>query len=259
MKLNLSSTTVKNETKNAAKLVNNRVIIATVPSPVREIEDAIAEEIVDVAPAAPAPKAETPKAEPKKDVKLKRKVQLKKKTPAKKSAPKAAAPKAETKAKYSVQEYQTKKGGTAYLLFGFDSMEHAEKVAAECSKTIGASWRYVDNEKRFCLSMGTRYGEVARELCSALNKGDYKAAEKAAAKSHDVYAMAVAAGKAEREIKKQEREAKAKAEAAKAAEAKADEEPAPEKSYSKADVAAMLREVLAGKELPKEVAELMAA
>jgi hypothetical protein len=204
-------------------------------------------EPISETPAAPAPA-------PKKEVKLKRKVQLKKKQAPKET--KADAPAA--LAKYRVDEYTTKKGGTAFLLFGFESKEAAEKVAAECSKTVSATWRYgEDGSKRFCLSMGTRYGDVAREMCAALNKGDRKAIDKACAKSHDVYAMAVAAGKAEREIRKQERmaakEAETKEEAAK-------EEPAPAaKTYTTEEVAAMLREVLSGKELPKDIEVLIAA
>ena len=210
-------------------------------------KDAEVVEPISETPAAPAPA-------PKQKVTIKRKVQLKKNQAPKET--KADAPAA--LAKYSVQEYTTKKGGTAFLLFGFESMEHAEKVAAECSKTVSATWRYgEDGSKRFCLSMGTRYGDVARELCAALNKGDSKAIDKACAKSHDVYAMAVAAGKAEREIRKQERmaakEAETKEEAAK-------EEPVPAaKTYTTEEVAAMLREVLSGKELPKDIEVLMAA
>lgn len=265
MKLNLSNNK-KNESANVqnAAPVNNNAndavmhevdvigMITTLKSKGQtklsdHFKDAEVVEPISETPAAPAPA-------PKKEVKLKRKVQLKKKQAPKET--KADAPAA--LAKYSVQEYTTKKGGTAFLLFGFDGMEHAEKVAAECSKTVGATWRYgEDGSKRFCLSMGTRYGDVARELCAALNKGDRKAIDKACAKSHDVYAMAVAAGKAEREIRKQERmaakEAETKEEAAK-------EEPAPAaKTYTTEEVAAMLREVLSGKELPKDIKVLMAA
>ena len=227
-------------------------------------KDAEVVEPISETPAAPAPA-------PKKKVTIKRKVQLKLKkkqseeqsggqAPGSKTtgaSPRMTAP-AAALAKYRVDEYTTKKGGIAFLLFGFESKEAAEKIAEECSKTVSASWRRNDkNEQLFCLSMGTRYGDVARELCAALNKGDRKAIDKACAKSHDVYAMAVAAGKAEREIRKQERmaakESETKEEAAK-------EEPAPAaKTYTTEEVAAMLREVLSGKELPKDIEALMAA
>lgn len=295
MKLNLSNNK-KNESANAAskQQVNNNAndavmhevdVIGMITALKRDghvklsdhatpvtldanpVEDAVYEEIKDDAPAAPAPKAET-----KKKVTIKRKVQLKLKQAPKEeqqsggqapgskttgACPRMTAP-AAALAKYRVDEYTTKKGGTAFLLFGFESKEAAEKIAEECSKTVSASWRRNDkNEQMFCLSMGTRYGDVARELCAALNKGDRKAIDKACAKSHDVYAMAVAAGKAEREIRKQERmaakEAETKEEAAK-------EEPAPTaKTYTTEEVAAMLREVLSGKELPKDIEVLMAA
>lgn len=227
MKLNLSNNN-KNESQNVqtAQVINP---INTVVAPA--IEDADAVEIKD-----------EPKAE-KKPVTLKRKITTKK------SDTKVAA-------QYAIQEYTTKKGKTAYLLFGFDSKESAEKIAEKCSKTISASWRTgEDGSKRYCLSMGTRYGDVARTLCAALNAGDKKAVSGACAASRDIYDMAVAAGKAEREAKKAEREAKAKAEEK--------EEPAPDKpakaGYTSEQVAAMLRDVLSGKELPKDVAVLMKA
>ena len=167
------------------------------------------------------------------------------------SKPKAAS----AKGGYSIQTYTTKKGGTAYLLFGFDSKESAEKIAEKCSKTVSASWRRNDkNEQMFCLSFGTRYGDVAKNLCAALNKGDKKSIDKACAASKDVYALAVAAGKAEREAKKQER-AEAKAETAAA---KAKDEPAPAaKGYSDKDVAAMLNKIMAGGDIPESVRKHM--
>ena len=214
-------------------------------------------------------KAEEPKAEPKKEVKLKRKVSLKAKTDAPKPEPKAetkAAPKAAPA--YSIQEYTTKKGKTAYLLFGFDSKEAAEKIAEKCVHTVTASWRTgEDGEKRYCLSMGSRYGDFARVLCAGLNQGDKKIINGACAGSYNVYEQAVADGKAAREEKKAEQkaakeaekkaEAKAAATIAKAAKKAAPKAKAEPKSYSEADVAAMLCDIAEGKAIPAHIRKLM--
>lgn len=228
MRLNIGNNK-KNESANAAKQVNNPVTVAAAPvvAP-HPIEEAVAVEIKD-----------TPKAAPKK-----------KPAPKKSAAPKAAKDVA-AKGGYTIQEYTTKKGGTAYLLFGFESKEAAEAVAEKCSKTVSASWRRNEKgEQLFCLSLGTRYGEVAKAICDALNKGDQKAIDKACAASKDVYELAVAAGKAEREAKKQERaEAKAEKAAAKAG--------AAAKGYSDKDVAAMLSKIMAGGDIPEGVRKHM--
>ena len=165
--------------------------------------------------------------------------------------------------RYSITEYTTKKGGTAYLLFGFESKEAAEMLAEKCSKTISASWRTGENgEKRYCLSMGTRYGDVARTLCDALNNDDAKAIAKAAKDSCKVYDKAVADGKAAREQKKQER-AEAKAEKKSLSPDPSPSSEGSAKTYTAEDVdkavADALKKVLAGGVLPENVKKLMAA
>ena len=203
--MKLSINNKKNETKNVqtAQVINPAT---TTVAPA--IEDADAVEIID---EKPAPK------------------------------PKAAKPAAAPKAKFSITTYATKRGGTAYLLFGFGYKEAAEKIAEKCSKTVSASWRRGENnEQLFCLSLGTRYGDVAKQLCDALNSGDEKAVKKACAASRDIYEMAVAAGKAEREAKKAEREA-----------AKAKEEKP--KTYTAEEVAALMDAIANGGKVPANI------
>lgn len=241
MRLNLNAN--KTESKNVQTAQVNNVIPAAAAKPA---EDAIAVEIKDEKPkAAPAPKAAETKAEKKHPV-LKRKVTLK---------TKQAAP------AYSVETYTTKKGGTAALLFGFATMEAAEVVAGRMAKSISATWRWdaERKQKRFALSMGTRYVDVAKALCDALNSGDKKAADKAVAESVDIYNGVVADGKARREEAKAAKAAeKAAKEKAKAKEAKMDPKPAP-KTYTNEDVAAMLRNVLSGGDVPEDVKKLLKA
>lgn len=255
MKLNLSNNK-KNETKNVqtAQVNNNSNepvmhevdVIGLMTSLKQNGKAKLSDHFKDAEVVEPV--SEEPKADAK-PVTLKRKVTLKKKQ--------AAEP------RYSITEYTTKKGGTAYLLFGFESKEAAEMLAEKCSKTISASWRTGENgEKRYCLSMGTRYGDVARTLCDALNNDDTKAIAKAAKDSCKVYDKAVADGKAAREQKKQER-AEAKAEKKSLS---TDPSPSSEgsaKTYTAEDVdkavADALKKVLAGGVLPENVKKLMAA
>lgn len=155
-------------------------------------------------------------------------------------------------AAYSVTTYTTKKGGTASLLFGFPTQEDAQAVADKCAKSINATWRYSDTgEKRYALSLGTRYGDTAKTLCDALNAGDKKAIDKACKDSCAIYDKVVAEGMAAREEKKQEREAKKKGQGAGSK--------GQEKAYTAEDIAKMLKAVAQGKPVPKEIMKYMAA
>lgn len=135
---------------------------------------------------------------------------------------------------YTLTTYLTKKGGTASLLFGFPTQEAAQALADKCAKSISATWRYGDTgEKRYALSMGTRYGEVAKTLCDALNNGDKKAIDKACKESVAIYDKVVADGMAERAAKKAERAAQ-KAQAP------------DEKTYTQSELAEWLRKLNSG-------------
>ena len=140
---------------------------------------------------------------------------------------------------YTLTTYLTKKGGTASLLFGFPTQEAAQALADKCAKSISATWRYGDTgEKRYALSMGTRYGEVAKTLCDALNNGDKKAIDKACKDSVAIYDKVVADGMAERAAKKAEREAKKKGQGAGSK--------AQEKTYTQSELAEWLRKLNSG-------------
>lgn len=129
---------------------------------------------------------------------------------------------------YNVITYTTKKGGTAALVMGFNTEADAKAISDKACKTVGSTWRYNDKgEKVYALSFGSRYCDIAIQLCDALNKGDKEAADKAIAQTHDVYNAVVSAGKAEREAKKEERKAS-------------------KKSYTKEEVTALLKGVING-------------
>lgn len=159
-----------------------------------------------------------------------------------------------TSAVYSVTTYETKKGKTAALIFGFADETAAKAIAAKMpSSGCSSSWRYGDNgQKRYCLSVSPRYVEVAKTLCDALNAGDKKAIDKACKDSCAIYDKVVAEGMAAREAKKQEREAKKNANPNPNANSS-------DKGYSAAEVAAMLKRIADGGAIPEEVAKMMAA
>lgn len=175
-----------------------------------------------------------PEAKPAPKVTIKKKVTLKKK----------AAP----KATYSVEEYTTKKGKTAALLFGFATLEDAQALAGKMSKTVSATWRYDADrkEKRYALSLGARYVTLAHVLCGALNKGDKELIASTCKESVAIYDGAVAEGKAKSEERKAERAA-----------AKAEKKPAA-KTYTESEVATLLKSVIAGEaKAMDEVKKLM--
>ena len=137
---------------------------------------------------------------------------------------------------YNVVSYTTKKGGTACYIMGFKTEAAAKAIADKACKTVGNTWRYNDKgEKVYALSFGSRYCDIASQLCDALNKGDKTAADKAIAQTHEVYNAAVAAGMAERAAKKAEREAKKKGQGAGSK--------GQEKTYTQSELAEWLRKL----------------
>lgn len=156
----------------------------------------------------------------------------------------------QTSASYRVVLVPSKDGSGQWpKLYGFQSEADAEKMTKKMAKSIRNSWdRDEQGEKRFYIKGGKKYCDVFQELCRALNAGDQAAIDKACKRSVAIYDGAVADGKAESAAKKAEREA-----------AKAQEKPAPEKTYTNEDVAAMLRKVLAGGAMPEDIEKLLKA
>ena len=256
MKLNLSNN--KNESANAAKQqVNNNVevhevdLVGVIGALKTKGHAKFSDHFKDAEVVEPIGevKAEEPKAAPKPKVALEKKQRT----------PKKPAPKADAKpAQYAVVLLPTKDGGQWPKLYGFANEQQAKAMADKLPNSITASWDYGPNgegretkTKHWCLKMGKRYCGVAKQLCDALNSGNAKAIAKAVTDFRGVYDTAKAEGQAERKA--------AKDNAPKAAKPK-DEPKAEKKSgYSAKDVAAMLKDIIAGKDIPADVKKLMDA
>lgn len=178
----------------------------------------------DAPKAEPEPKAENPK------VTLKRKVTLKTK--------KAIAT-------LTYETYTNKKGKTCARIKGFseDDARYQSGPELHGSKT----WeRDKKGNKTYMLVFGPVYVNAAKQLCEAWNSGDDKAISKAV---EDVNGT-LDAHRKEREAQRAEYKAKAEERKAK------NEEPA-KGGYTKEQVAAMLKKVLAGEDIPEDIKQLL--
>lgn len=256
MKLNIN-----NQNNESANVQNAQVMNPTttiVPAtPAQDIVDADFEEV------KPEPVAE----EKPKKVTIKRKVTLKKKRPI--SAAPKTQPVSEAKPSPSTGErgeglpqvqfstYTTKRGDTAPQIIGFsgddDPRWKAHKDAGH--KWVSASYRRdLNGNKVYILLFGTRYMDVAKALAGAYNTSDVNAWHRAEDACMAIYEQAQRDGKAKWEAKKAQW---AEKKAEKAAQKAADEQA--KKCYTKEDVAAMLADVLAGKDVPEDIKALLKA
>lgn len=187
------------------------------------------------------PKAEKPKTEKPKATKPKaKKTDAPKTEEPKAEKPKIETPKAETK-KYVYETYVNKKGKTCARIKGLSSDEPAYTSAIELHAS--ASCETKKGKKSYYIIFGPRYKDAAREVCDALNAG----------KSFEVCKSIVDKTTEERaakreEWKRQAEERKAKGDGAAAT-----------TGYSAADVAAMLKRVMAGEDIPEDIKKEMAA
>ena len=148
--------------------------------------------------------------------------------------------------------YTTKKGNTAPQIIGFggedDPRWQGHKDAGH--KYVSASWKKdLNGEKVYILMFGTRYMDVAKALAGAYNTDDREAWKRAEDACMAIYEQAQRDGKARWEAQKAEW-------AKKSAERKAKKE-ADRKCYTKEDVAAMLNDLLAGKDIPEDIKRLL--
>ena len=156
--------------------------------------------------------------------------------------------------KVEFSTYTTKKGNTAPQIIGFggedDPRWQSHKDAGH--KYVSASWKKdLNGNKVYILLFGTRYLDVAKALAGAYNTNDREAWQRAEAACMAIYEQAQRDGKARWEAQKAEW-------AKKSAERKAKKE-AEKKCYTKEDVAAMLNDLLAGKDIPEDVKKLLKA
>lgn len=171
-------------------------------------------------PKTEKPKAEKPKTEKPKATKPKAETKPKNEEP--KAEPKSEEHKAETK-KYVYVTYVNKKGKTCARINGLSPDEPAYTSAIELHAS--ASYETKKKEKTYYIIFGPRYKDAAREVCEALNAG----------KSFEVCKAIIDHATEERKGKS-----------------------AATTGYSAADVAAMLKRVMAGEDIPEDIKRAMA-
>lgn len=174
-------------------------------------------------PKAEKPKTEKPKAEKPKATKPKAKKTDAPKSEEPKEEPKSETPKAETK-KYVYETYVNKKGKTCARIKGLSPDEPAYTSAIDLHAS--ASYETKKGKKSYYIIFGPRYKDAAREVCDALNAG----------KSFEVCKAIV-------DKTTEERKGKSSATT----------------GYSAAEVAAMLKRVMAGEDIPEDIKKEMAA
>lgn len=248
MKLNLSN--AKSENQNVQNAQVNNPTTAIVPAtPAQDIVDADFEEVTD---NVPQKTKKEQKAAPKK------KQPISEAQPAQVSTPiPTREGQGEGLPQVTFSTYTTKKGDTAPQIIGFDGEDDprwkAHKDAGH--KYVSASYRRdLNGNKVYILLFGVRYMDVAKALAGAYNTPDVNAWHRAEDACMAIYEQAQRDGKARWEEKKAQW---AEKKAEKAAQKAADEQA--KKCYTKEDVAAMLADVLAGKDVPEDIKKLLAA
>jgi hypothetical protein len=158
--------------------------------------------------------------------------------------------------KVSLVVYKTKKGNDAPMIVGFsgEDDERWKKLHEAKPKWVSAGYRKNDEgTKQYHLMFGSRYMAVAKALCEAYNTTDKAAWDKAEQACAGCYDGIVSGFKAEREARRAEKRA-----------AGLTPSPSPtgegsKKTYTNEDVAAMLRKVLAGGNVPEDIERLLKA
>ena len=171
-------------------------------------------------------------------------------TVTKKPATKKAT-KVESKANLVYQTYKNKKGKVCAKIMGFKEDDAAYKSGMDLHGS--ASYETVNGERIYALYFGPRYTDAAKQVCEALNAGKSVAEAKAIIDS-----TTEERAKAREEWKAKRAEYVAKKEAAPKQTAKAKAEKG-EAAYSAADVAAMLKDIMAGADIPEAIKKAMKA
>lgn len=183
------------------------------------------EEVQDVQPEEP--KAET--------------VKMKPEPKAKKSEPKAKA-KSDTSHQHSALKYETyttKKGKTGAKIVGFHETDAAYLAGPDLHGSATYE-RDKDGNKTFCLLFSHRYAEAAKEVCDALNAG------KSVADCQAIVDKATEERARQRDEWKQKRE-----------ERKANADASKGKTYTEAEVADLIKRVVAGDKEAMEIVNAM--
>ena len=201
------------------------------------------------APKTEEPKAKTVKMEPEPKPKAEQpKVTLKRKQP-QTEEPETSNVKPKAKAgKLTYSTYTNAKGKACAKISGFAETDAAYQTEAAASLHGSASYETVKGERVNFLTFGPRYAEVAKTVCQMLNEG------KTVADCQAVVDAATEERAAKREERKQKREAYRQEREGKAQTAKPQG-----KVYTEAEVADLMRRVIAGDKEAMAIVNAMAA
>lgn len=180
------------------------------------------------------------------------------KKPAKKeAAPKQTKTKTEkttAKGNLTYKTYKNKKDKVCAKIMGFREDDAAYKAGMELHGS--ASYETVNGERIYALYFGPRYAEAAKQVCEALNAGKSVAEAKAII---DSTTEERAKAREEWKAKRAEYVAKKEATPKQTAKAEKGEVKKSESAYTAADVAAMLKDIMAGADIPEDIKKAMKA
>lgn len=191
------------------------------------------------------PTAKTVKMEPKQEQPAKPKVTLKKKQTEEPKAQSEPKPKA---GKLTYSTYMNKKGKTCAKISGFAETDAAYQKEAAASLHGSATYENTKQGRVNFLLFGPRYAEVAKTVCQMLNEG------KTVADCQTVVDRATEERAQKREEWKQKRETYRQEREGKAQTAKPQG-----KTYTEAEVADLMRRVIAGDQEAMAIVNAMAA
>ena len=212
-----------------------------------KVSDGTQEPTKQEAPKAEEPKAKTVTMETEPKPKQEQPTKPRKKQP--QTEAKAEEPKPEHKTgKLVYSAYTNKKGKACAKISGFAETDAAYQKEAAASLHGSASYETVKGERVNFLTFGPRYAEVAKTVCQMLNEG------KTVADCQAVVDAATEERMAKREERKQKRETYRQEH-----EGKAQTEKPQGKTYTEAEVADLMRRVIAGDQEAMAIVNAMAA
>ena len=212
-----------------------------------KVSDGTQEPTKQEAPKAEEPKAKTVTMETEPKPKQEQPTKPRKKQP--QTEAKAEEPKPEHKTgKLVYSAYTNKKGKACAKISGFAETDAAYQKEAAASLHGSASYETVKGERVNFLTFGPRYAEVAKTVCQMLNEG------KTVADCQAVVDRATEERMAKREERKQKRETYRQEH-----EGKAQTEKPQGKTYTEAEVADLMRRVIAGDQEAMAIVNAMAA
>lgn len=210
-----------------------------------QVSDGTQEPTKQEAPKTEEPKFKTVTMEKPKQEKIKAEQPAEPKVTLKRKQPQAETETKTGKLVYSA--YTNKKGKTCAKISGFAETDAAYQKEAAASLHGSASYETVKGKRENFLTFGPRYAEVAKTVCQMLNDG------RAVADCQAVVDAATEERMAKREERKQKREGRNRQ--------SSDTNPQTSsgKVYTEAEVADLMRRVIAGDQEAMDIVNAMAA